>query len=129
MALIKRFEDIEIWQLARKLCNTIFIMTQKDQFSTDYSLKDQIKRASGSVMDNIAEGFERGGNKEFIQFLFISKSSSAELRSQLYRALDAKYITISEFQETYDLANLIGSSISNFVKYLKESDIKGRKFN
>ena len=129
MALIKRFEDLEIWQHARKLCNMIHILTQKDLFSKDYSLKDQIKRSSGSVMDNIAEGFERGGNKEFIQFLFISKSSSAEVRSQLYRALDSKYINESEFKEAYDLANLIASSISNFVNYLKKSDIKGRKFN
>ena len=120
MALIKRFEDLEIWQLARKLYNMIFVLTQKEVFSKDYSLKDQMKRSSGSVMDNIAEGFERGGNKEFIQYLFISKSSSAEVRSQLYRALDSKYITEKEFQDTFDLANHFASSISNFVNYFKK---------
>lgn len=107
MATIEKFEDLEVWKKARELCKKVFLLTQKEQFSKDFSLKDQ-RRSLGSVMDNIAEaclparqGFERGGKKEFIQFLFISKFSLAETRSQLYRSLDYGYITNDEFDGTY----------------------------
>ena len=99
MATINKFEDLEIWQLAREICNKIFIITNKSHFYKDFSLKDQIRRSSGSIMDNISEGFEREGRKEFIQHLSISKGSAGEYRSQLYRALDRKYIITSEFDE------------------------------
>ena len=101
MAKIERFEDIKAWQLARVLCKQIHGFTLKSAFSRDYRLIGQIKGSSGSIMDNIAEGFERNGNREFIQFLSISKGSSGETRSQLYRAIDNEYITKEEFDVTF----------------------------
>lgn len=88
MATILRFEDLEVWQKAREISKYVFLLTNKDNFSRDFSLKDQINRSCGSAMDNIAEGFERDGNKEFINFLTISKGSVGEIRSQTYRAFD-----------------------------------------
>ncbi len=88
MSTFRKFEDLEIWQLARKLCNNIFTITEKGSFQNDYRFKDQIKSSSGSIMDNIAEGFGRGGNKEFVNFLSIAIGSCTECCSQLYRALD-----------------------------------------
>ena len=98
MATIEKFEDIEAWSLARELANDIFKLTLRDNFKLDFSLVNQIRSSSGSTMDNIAEGFERDGKKEFLQFLSIAKASSGETRSQLYRALDRKYITEQEFE-------------------------------
>ncbi len=128
MATIKKFEDLEVWQKARSLCQEIFGITNQGTFVKDISLRRQINRSSGSIMDNIAEGFERGGNKEFIQFLFIAKASAAETRSQLYRALDRKHISQHKFNELYELSNQIGKMIMSFINYLKKTDIKGRKF-
>jgi len=88
MSKVERFEDLKVWQLARVLCKEIHELTMKEAFSKDFKLIGQIKSSSGSIMDNIAEGFERDGNKEFIQFLSISKGSCGETRSQLYRAID-----------------------------------------
>jgi four helix bundle protein len=99
MATIKKFQDLEVWQLARALNQAIFDLICGDAFVKDYALKDQINRSSGSIMDNIAEGFERGGNREFIQFLSIAKGSAAEVRSQLYRAMDRKYLEASQFEK------------------------------
>lgn len=92
MAVIKRFEDLEVWQIARELCNYIFMLTSKGEFSKDISLKNKIRNSSGSSMDNISEGFGRGGKIEFIHFLSISNGSANEVKSQLYRALDFKNI-------------------------------------
>jgi four helix bundle protein len=97
MATIKCFEDILSWQKARELCRLIGEVTDKGKFKHSYKLIDQIEGSLGSIMDNIAEGFERGGNKEFIQFLYISKGSCGEFRSQLYRALDRNYLMQPEF--------------------------------
>ncbi len=128
MAGFTKFEEIEAWKKARELCKLIFDLTKKEKFSKDFSLKDQIRRSSGSVMDNIAEGFERGGKKEFIQFLYISKSSSAETKSQLYRALDYEYINQKEFNNCYDKCNECAKIIAGLINYLKSSQIKGPKY-
>jgi len=103
MSKVERFEDLKIWQLAREICQIIHKHSLKDHFSRDFKLVGQIKGSSGSIMDNIAEGFERDGNKEFIQFLSISKGSSGETRSQLYRALDSEYISQEEFDIAYKM--------------------------
>lgn len=128
MATIKRFEDLEIWQLARKLENLIFLETEKGRLSKDYKLKDQINASSGSAMDNIAEGFGRASRLEFIQFLSISNGSCNELQSQLYRCLDRKYISDKKFQELYDLADLVCRKINAFISYLNKTEMKGQKF-
>lgn len=128
MAGFTKFEEIEAWKKARELCKLIFDLTKKEKFSKDFSLKDQIRKSSGSVMDNIAEGFERGGKKEFIQFLYISKSSSAETKSQLYRALDYEYINQKEFKNCYDKCNECAKIIAGLINYLKSSQIKGPKY-
>ena len=128
MATINRFEDIIGWQKARVLCKLVNAYTRKELFTKDFKLVSQIKSSSGSAMDNIAEGFERGGNKEFIQFLFIAKGSAGETRSQLYRALDNEYITKEEFQKAYDLADEVGKLIRGFISHLKSSELKGDKY-
>lgn len=128
MATFNRFEDIIAWQKARELCKIINLLTDKQSFSKDFKLVSQIKGSSGSAMDNIAEGFERGGNKEFIQFLFISKGSTGETRSQLYRALDNNYITEEEFKKAYELANEVGKLIGGLISHLKTSELKGEKY-
>lgn len=128
MATIKKLENLEIWQLARQLCNKIFILTAKDRFSKDFGLKGQIKDSSASVMDNIAEGFGRGGNKEFVKFLSIAIGSCNECQSQLYRALDWKYINDNEFKECYDLADTIIHKSGNLIDYLNKSKHTGKKY-
>lgn len=108
MAKIERFEDLQIWQKARKLADDIFVKFISKADNRDFALKDQINRSSGSVMDNIAEGFNRGGNKEFLQFLYISKASLAEVLSQLYRISDRNYIAKDEVMKLQqDSQNLI----------------------
>jgi four helix bundle protein len=129
MAKIVRFEEIIAWQKARILCNIIRKFTRKPEFKRDFKLSSQITDSSGSVMDNIAEGFERGGNKEFIQFLFISKGSCGEVKSQLYRAIDSEYIDQNEFEDAYQKADEIGKVLEGFIEYLRHSEVKGRKFD
>lgn len=128
MATIKSFEDILAWQKARILAYKIYILINEGSFKTDFKLRDQINSASGSIMDNIAEGFERDGKREFIQFLSISKGSAGEVRSQLYRALDRHHISEHEFNELKDEAIVISKLISKFMSYLNESDFKGTKY-
>ena len=128
MSTIKRFEDLEVWKLARELCNDVFQLTSQKDFSRDFGLRDQINNSSGSIMDNIAEGFERDGSKEFSQFLAISKGSCGECRSQLYRALDRKYISPEQFELTSQKTIDLGRKIANIMSYLKSSELKGNKY-
>jgi four helix bundle protein len=128
MASIQRFEEIEAWRKDRELTWRIYQTTSKAGFSHDFTLKDQIKCAAISITSNIAEGFERGGNREFIQFLATAKGSASELKSQLYTASDAGYIDKKEFDELYKLAHSIVLLISGFMKYLQQSELRGRKF-
>jgi four helix bundle protein len=118
---ISRFEDLECWQEGRKIVNRVYRVCSVGSFKRDYSLMDQMKRAAISIMANIAEGFSRRGNKEFIQYLFIAKSSAAELQSHLYVVLDQEYISKSQFDELYEQADKVQRKISNFIKYLKST--------
>ena len=128
MATITTFEELGIWQKARELCKDVWALTQKGSFSRDFGLKDQINRSSGSCMDNIAEGFERDGNKEFGQFLSFSKGSVGETRSQMYRALDRGHVTQDEFDKVFFKCKDTSKDIGNFMRYLRSTDIKGNKF-
>ena len=125
---IEKFEDLEIWQSARELCKYIFIITSKEPFCHDFKLRDQIRTSSGSVMDNISEGFERDGNREFIQFLSVSKGSSGECRSQSYRAFDYGYIEQNTLNELINKTTTLSKQIAGFMSYLKKSNLKGTKF-
>ncbi|MFV8338593.1 four helix bundle protein [Flavobacterium sp. LB3P21] len=128
MATITRFEDLEIWKEARRLAKEIHIISVESDLKNDFRFKDQIKASSGSVMDNIAERFERNGNLEFRQFLYIAKGSAGETRSQLYRILDYNYINEEKFEILKtDFENLSGK-INNFISYLNKKDFKGTKF-
>ncbi len=128
MATINCFEDLDIWKDARSICKNVYQLTQNDLFAKDYSLKDQIRRSSGSIMDNIAEGFEREGKKEFIQFLSISKGSAGECRSQLYRAKDQEYISEEEFNSLYNDLKKSSVRIKHFISYLNKTEYKGNKY-
>lgn len=125
---IEKFEDLEIWKEARSLCRYIFEITEKEPFCRDYKLKDQIRSSSGSVMDNIAEGFERDGNKEFVQFLSMAKGSCGETRSQSYRSFDFNYITEDCLKELVSGTTQLSKKISSLIKFLRSSDFKGSKF-
>jgi four helix bundle protein len=129
MSTIKNFEDLRCWQTAGELCQMIYEFTRKEKFSKDFSLVNQIRDSAGSVMDNIAEGFDRAGNKEFIQFLAISRGSIAEVKSQLNRALNQEYINNDEFNQAYNLASQTSKEITSFILYLKKSNLKGFKFS
>jgi len=115
---ILRFEDLEVWQHARELTRAIYKLTANGSFSRDYGLKDQMRRASVSTMANIAEGFSRRGDKEFCQFLFVAKSSAAELQSHAYVALDQAYITEADFKTLSQSLDHVSRMLSNLIKHL-----------
>jgi len=127
MAVIQRFEDIEAWQKARELTRIIYQTSKTDAFSRDFGLRDQIRRAAVSVMSNIAEGFDRGGDREFQQFLSVAKGSVAEVRSQLYVALDAGYINQEQFDRMFQLTGDITNLLGAFITYLRSSQLRGSK--
>jgi four helix bundle protein len=128
VATIKRFEDLEIWQRARKLCQKVYPLTLKEPISKEFRLADQMKGSSGSIMDNIAEGFDRGSRLEFINSLSIARGETGELKSQLYRCLDNSFISQQLFDELYQEADELIRKISSFIEYLNKTPIKGQKF-
>lgn len=128
MATIKRFEEIKAWQKARGLNSKVVDIIDKGQLKRNFRLIDQIEGSAGSIMHNIAEGFERNGNKEFIQFLYVAKGSCGEFRSQLYRAVDRKYINQEDFDELYKMAIEIIVMIQKLIDYLEQSEFKGTKY-
>ena len=128
MATISKFEDIEAWQLAREMTKAIYAISNDGAFARDFGLRDQIRRASVSIMSNIAEGFERGGDKEYFQFVSIAKGSSGEVRAQLYVALDAGYIDQQTFSRLSDMATQINRMLAGLMKYLRSAELKGSKY-
>ena len=128
MAAVKDFEDLVIFQKARELSKKIYMATEHEEFNRDYRFVAQIHASVGSIMDNIAEGFERNGNKEFVNFLFIAKGSCGEVRSQLIRANDVGYLEPEEYKEFYTECRKLSAGIMNFIKEIKESDLAGPKF-
>ena len=128
MAAVRDFEELSIFQKARELSKKIYPVTNREGFKSDYRFVQQIRAAAGSIMDNIAEGFERTGNKEFLNFLYIAKDSCGEVRSQLIRANDVGYLTPEEYEELYSDCRKLSASIMNFIKEIKTSDITGAKY-
>lgn len=128
MSKIERFEDIVGWQKARELTKCIYDCSKAGPFGKDFGLRDQIRRATVSTMANIAEGFERGGDREFIQFLGHSKGSAGEVKSHLYVALDQLYVTESQFKELYARADEVSRLVAGFMGYLQQSKVGGHKF-
>jgi four helix bundle protein len=125
--IAKRFEDLIFWQKSRELTKLVYAATRKPEFRKDPGLKEQIQRSCVSVMSNVAEGFGRGGNSEFIQFLFVAKGSLSEVKSQLYVGLDLNYIASSEFNKAYEMTEEISRLINSFIKSLKNAARKGLK--
>ena len=128
MATIKAFEDMEIWQIARAFSKVIYKITNRESLSKDFSFINQIRSSSGSMMDNVAEGFERGGRTEFIQFLVIAKGSAGEARSELSRALDQDYITEEEFISAKEMVTGFSSRTQRLIEYLNKTEYKGVRY-
>ncbi len=128
MAQIRKFEEIQAWQCARNLTRMIYLLSNSGGFKNDYALKGQIRRAAISIMSNIAEGFGRGGNREFLQFLSIAKGSASEVQAQLYVALDIGYVDRKQFDEAYKLTDDTANLIGGFMRYLNQADMKGIKY-
>ena len=127
MATILKFEELDIWKLSRELNKMIGELIDGKKFEKNFRLINQVEGSSGSIMDNIAEGFERGSRAEFILFLGYSKGSCGELRSQLYRMIDRKYISQENFEDLYNRAIIINSKIQKLIMYLQKSTIKGTR--
>ena len=121
---VERFEDLDVWRVARQLANRIYGLTQNRPFTRDRGLVDQMRRASVSILSNIAEGFERGSNAELTQFLYFAKGSSGELRAQLLVALDQGFINQEEFNAAAELALSVSRQLGGLIKYLKQSKLQ-----
>ena len=128
MATIKRFTDIAAWQKGRELVNEIYRLTGAGAFAKDWGLKDQIQRAAVSICSNIAEGFERSGNKEFANFLWTAKGSTGEVASQLYHALDAHYISQEVFDDLQMRLSLISAILYKLIQSMKDSSFTGQRY-
>ena len=128
MATFQKFEDIEAWQRARELTREIYTVSNENPFSKDFGLRDQVRKTSVSIMSNIAEGFERDGTKEFIQFLSVAKGSSGELRSQLYVAFDQGYLEEERFERLLGIVLETSRMIGGLINYLRKSKMKGPKY-
>lgn len=128
MAVTKRFEDLDVWIAAKDASVMIYKITENESLKKDFGLKDQIRRASISIISNIAEGFERNGNKEFIQFLSIAKGSAGEVRAQLYIIKELEFINEEEFTQLNEKVTQVSKMLSGFINYLKQSELKGSKF-
>lgn len=128
MGTFQTFEEIGAWQKARELTREIYSISSRGSFSKDFGLRDQIRRASVSIMSNIAEGFERGGRGEFIQFLSMAKGSAGEVKSHLCVALDQNYINKEAFDRLFALATETGRMIGGLMNYLSKTKIKGTKY-
>ena len=129
MSKVEKFEDLAIFQSARNLCKEVYAITKDGDFSKDSRFVQQIRAAAGSIMDNIAEGFERQGNKEFVNFLYIAKGSCGEVRSQVIRASDVGFIDNDTATRLYNDCMGLSKAISAFIKSIKSSDFAGSKFN
>jgi four helix bundle protein len=125
MASIKRFEDIEAWKLSKTMCDKLGELLDQGNFKNNFRLIGQIEGSSGSVMDNIAEGFERGTRAEFIQFVGYAKGSCGEFRSQLYRAMNRKYINKEQFDEFFIIAVRTSAMLQKLIGYLHQTNVKG----
>jgi four helix bundle protein len=118
---IERFEDIRAWQQARELSNLVYDLTGQGKFAKDFRLRDQIQGATGSIMHNIAEGFDDGSDVEFIRLLKYARRSASEVQSEIYLALDRKYVNAEDFQKAYEMATITKKSINAFIAYLRKS--------
>ncbi len=127
MSTIKTFEELDAWKVSRELCNKVGLLIDSGCFKNNFRLIGQVEGSSGSIMDNIAEGFERGTRGEFIQFLGFSKGSCGEFRSQLYRAYDRNYINKEQFEEFLTLAVRVSSMLQKFIVYLQKTPIQGER--
>ena len=128
MATVKKFEDLEIWKMSRELCKEIYQVIEQSNLKNNDRLYNQIDGSSGSITDSIAEGFERNGNKEFIQFLSIAKASCGETRSQLYRVFDKTFLSEDKFEILVEQTETLSKRIGAFINYLKNSEPKGSKY-
>lgn len=128
MTKFQKFEDIQAWQLAREIAMDIWTLIETTPLKEDFALRNQLNRSSCSIMDNIAEGTERNGNREFVQFLSIAKASCGEVRSQLYRAFDRKHITEEQLNSLLEKTVFEGKKLGALISYLNKSDQKGSKF-
>ena len=125
---IKTFEELEIWKTARRLTEEVYTLSKTPQFSKDYGLRDQMRRAAVSIMSNVAEGFERGGNQEFTQYLYVAKASCGEVRSQLYVAFDQEYLDQEKKDDLLAAMQRLSVMIKHLIDHLKRSGMRGPKY-